>query len=384
MEAKQLETTLQEADGLLKEGYYDQALEALSGLDEDSEAGGLIACMKGCAFLQLEQDEQAHLCFGAALDKGFVNKELYINLGIVKSRIGNYKQAEQMFRQAADLDPVDALPLNRIILLRLGRGDFAGAEAVMDELMRRNPELVDGYHHKADLLLGTSRAEEALQLLAGVENRFSANSLYVYDLCRALRRTGRAQEALSYLNEHAGAFREEADAVLLLKQQASLLVELERAEEAEPIWQKLYELYGDRQAGMALAAGALAGGDMEALGRIAGEMTAAGVEDDSHYMCLYYKALALRRQGDEAGAAEALRAAAEQFDLLERGAKSMRLRSLRAMIRLELGRYEEALADVDFLLALAHESGGGEKIAATAKKLEELGEIIRSRMNSFE
>ena len=146
MEAKQLETTLQEADGLLKEGYYDQALEALSGLDEDSEAGGLIACMKGCAFLQLEQDEQAHLCFGAALDKGFVNKELYINLGIVKSRIGNYKQAEQMFRQAADLDPVDVLPLNRIILLRLGRGDFAGAEAVMDELMRRNPELVDGYH----------------------------------------------------------------------------------------------------------------------------------------------------------------------------------------------------------------------------------------------
>lgn len=378
-----MQDVLIQANDLMKEEHFDEALELLNTLDSDSELGGVINYMKGCAFLQLEQDEQAHLCFGAALDKGFVRKELYINFAIVKTRMGKYLQAEQMFRQAADLDPVDALPLNRIILLRLGRGNFEGAESVMDELMRRNPELVDGYHHKADLLLGTGRPMEALKLLAGVEQRFSANTLYIYDLCRALRRTGHAEEALTYLKEHAEAFREHTDAILLLKQKASLLIDLKRTEEAAPIWQQLYDLYGDRQAGMALAAEAMGKDDMETLARIADEMTAPGVEDDSHYMCLYYKVLALRRMGDEAGAKEALQAAAEQFDQLGDDRKGAQFRSLRATIRADLGRYEEALADVDSLIQLLEKSED-EKVAASVKQLNEMKDSIRERMNSFE
>lgn len=383
MEMEQMKKMLVQANDLMKEEHFDEALELLNTLDSESELGGVIDYMKGCSFLQLEQDEQAHLCFGAALDKGFVRKELYINFAIVKTRMGKYLQAEQLFRQAADLDPVDALPLNRIILLRLGRGDFDGAETVMDELMRRNPELVDGYHHKADLLLGTGRPMEALKLLAGVEARFSANTLYIYDLCRALRRTGHAEEALTYLKEHAEAFREPSDAILLLKQKASLLVDLKRMEEAVPIWQQLYDLYGDRQAGMALAAEAMGKDDMETLARIADEMTEPGVEDDGHYMCLYYKVLALRRMGDEAGAKEALQAAAEQFDQLGDDRKGVQFRSLRATIRADLGRYEEALADVDSLIQLLEKSED-EKAAASVKQLNEMKDSIRERMNSFE
>ena len=380
---EQMKKMLVQANDLMKEEHFDEALELLNTLDSESELGGVIDYMKGCSFLQLEQDEQAHLCFGAALDKGFVRKELYINFAIVKTRMGKYLQAEQLFRQAADLDPVDALPLNRIILLRLGRGDFDGAETVMDELMRRNPELVDGYHHKADLLLGTGRPMEALKLLAGVEARFSANTLYIYDLCRALRRTGHAEEALTYLKEHAEAFREPSDAILLLKQKASLLVDLKHMEEAVPIWQQLYDLYGDRQAGMALAAEAMGKDDMETLARIADEMTEPGVEDDSHYMCLYYKVLALRRMGDEAGAKEALQTAAEQFDQLGDDRKGVQFRSLRATIRADLGRYEEALADVDSLIQLLEKSED-EKAAASVKQLNEMKDSIRERMNSFE
>ena len=380
---EQMKKMLVQANDLMKEEHFDEALELLNTLDSESELGGVIDYMKGCSFLQLEQDEQAHLCFGAALDKGFVRKELYINFAIVKTRMGKYLQAEQLFRQAAELDPVDALPLNRIILLRLGRGDFDGAETVMDELMRRNPELVDGYHHKADLLLGTGRPMEALKLLAGVEARFSANTLYIYDLCRTLRRTGHAEEALTYLKEHAEAFREPSDAILLLKQKASLLVDLKRMEEAVPIWQQLYDLYGDRQAGMALAAEAMGKDDMETLARIADEMTEPGVEDDSHYMCLYYKVLALRRMGDEAGAKEALQTAAEQFDQLGDDRKGVQFRSLRATIRADLGRYEEALADVDSLIQLLEKSED-EKAAASVKQLNEMKDSIRERMNSFE
>ena len=64
MDTKQMQTVLAQANDLLKEGHYDEALEVLNTLDEESELGGVISYMKGCAFLQMEQDEQAHLCFG--------------------------------------------------------------------------------------------------------------------------------------------------------------------------------------------------------------------------------------------------------------------------------------------------------------------------------
>ena len=171
MEKEQILAVVRQANTLLKEKKYADALELLDQLDTDGEEGGLICFMRGNAHMLLEDDQQAHLCYSEALNKGFADKHLFINFAVVKSRLGNLLQAEMLFRQAADLDPTDALPLNRILLLRLARRDFEGAEAVMDELMERNPELVDGYHHKADLLLGTGRPQEALDLLLGVTVR---------------------------------------------------------------------------------------------------------------------------------------------------------------------------------------------------------------------
>lgn len=384
MEAKQIYAIIAQANDLMREAHYEEALEVLNTLDVEGDLAGMVSFMKGSACLQLEQDEQAHLYFGQALDQGLIHKQLYINFGIVKGRMGKPLQAEQMFRQAAELDPTDALPLNRIILLRLGRGDFDGAEATMDELMRRNPELVDGYHHKADLLLGTGRAAEALELLEGVEFRFSANPLYVYDRCRALRRVGRAEEALAYLEERKEVFREDTEIVLLKKQQASLLVDLKRYGEAVPLWRQLYDLYGDRQAGMALAAQALSENDPETLLTVAEEMTATETYDDSHYMCLYYKVMALRQLGREEEMHQALLRASEQLDALGDDPRGIKFRTLRSTIRTELGRYEDALADLDSLIALIRREGSADQAEHTLAQLEALKENVQSRMNSFD
>lgn len=384
MEKEQILAVVRQANTLLKEKKYADALELLDQLDTDGEEGGLICFMRGNAHMLLEDDQQAHLCYSEALNKGFADKHLFINFAVVKSRLGNLLQAEMLFRQAADLDPTDALPLNRILLLRLARRDFEGAEAVMDELMERNPELVDGYHHKADLLLGTGRPQEALDLLLGVTQRFSSNSLYLYDLCRALRRTGQAEKALDLLEEHKDAFRTELEEQLFKKQKAHLLVDLERYDEALPLWHELYDLFGDRQSGLALAADALARQDMEALYRIACEMIEPQVEDDSHYLCLYYKALALKQLGDEAAAREAFVQASTQFDELEEGRVSTQLRSLRATIRMELGRYEDALADLDGLEETIRQAGGSpEDTQRALEGLEELRRQARQRMDSF-
>lgn len=384
MDNQQILVLLKQANELIHDEKCDEALEVLTQIDAEGEKEGFVSFLKGNAYLQMEQDQQAHLCYAEALNKGFISKELYINFGVVKGRLGNLLQAEMMFRQAADIDPTDALPLNRILLLRLMRRDFDGAEAVMDELMQRNPELVDGYHHKADMFLGTGRVQEALELLLGVVERFSSHPLYLYDLCRALRRNGKTDEALELLEKHKDVFRSDEEQQLYNKQKAQLLVELTRYEEAVPLWKELYDLFGDRQSGLALTADALSRNDMESLYRIADEMSATETYDDAHYMCLYYKGLALQQLGDEAAAREAYARALQQFNEMETGRMSLQLRSLRATIRMELGHYDEALADLDDLIVIARESGSDpEKINRSVKELEELKEIIKKRMSSF-
>ncbi len=383
-ELRQTQVALRQAEELLQQNAFEQALALLDTLDTESELGGLICFIRGNVYLRMEQNEQAHLCYGEALKKGFVHEKLYINFGIVKTRMGNPLQAEMMYRQAAQLSPSDALPLNRILLLRLETGDIEGAQTVMEELMDRNPELFDGFHHKADLLLGTNRAAEALALLDGTAQRFLSHPLYVYDRCRALSKTGQDEKALDFLTAREEVFRDELMAELYKKERARLLVRLGRTAEAEPMWADLYALYGDREAGLALAASALGRGDMKELYRLADEISGTRTGDRTHYLCLYYKALALKQMGEETASRQALLAALEEFNRLGDDRIGVELRSLRAAIRTELGQYEAAVADLDSLDALLERQEEEPQIKAEAQKnLAEFKQNILSRKESF-
>ena len=113
MEAQQIYTSMIQANDLMREAHYEEALEVLNSLDVDGELSGMISFMKGCAYLQLEQDEQAHLCFGQALNQGLIHKQLYINFGIVKSRMGNVLQAVHPSDPAPPPDGTSAQPGER-------------------------------------------------------------------------------------------------------------------------------------------------------------------------------------------------------------------------------------------------------------------------------
>ena len=167
-----MKNTVRQSNAMLRENRCDEALTLLNTLPADAEEAGVINYVKGNVYLQMGQDEQAHLCYAEALKKGFVHKNLYLNFGMVKARMRRIRDAEAMFRQAADLDVSDPLPLNQIVFLYLGIGEFNKAGRAMDELTERFPELIDGYHHKADLLLGTGETKAALKLL--LERAFRA------------------------------------------------------------------------------------------------------------------------------------------------------------------------------------------------------------------
>lgn len=372
--------TLRQANDLLIHDEFEQALELIDALDEEDEQGGLIAFVRGNVCLRMDDNEQAHRCYGEALKKEFLHSQLFLNLGIVTARLGNLPQSEMMYRQAADLEPANPEPFNRIIQQRLEIGNMEGALRAMEELMERNPALIDGFHHKADYLLGMGRVEEALELLKSVSGRFSSNPLYLYDCSRAIGRLGRPQEALDFL-EHEEAFNNEFYRQMYDKQRAVLLVLLGRAKEAEPLWAGLFKKYGDRRAGLSLIAAAFAREDMEQVLRISQDMLDEDTGDEAHYLCLYYKALALQQMKAQ-GEQEAWRQANEAYDLLG-GDGIIPLLPLRATLRAQIDHYDDALADLDKAETLLLQERGSVEVEKTLQILVQMREDIHNKKTSF-
>ena len=379
-----VKNTVLQANAMLRENRCDEALTLLNTLPADAEEAGVINYVKGNVYLQMGQDEQAHLCYAEALKKGFVHKNLYLNFGMVKARMRRIRDAEAMFRQAADLDVSDPLPLNQIVFLYLGLGDFGKAGRAMDELTERFPELIDGYHHKADLMLATGEVKAALELLLMVEERFSSNALFIYDICRAMGRLGQAEKALEYLEGSEKVFEDVNSGTLYWKQKAMLLTDLERYDEAAPIWQALYEENGDRQSAMALIAKAIGETDWQTAYDLAEEIIAYEWDDDFHYFCLYHRAVCLKMMCKEAEYKEALRSACARFDEMANDRIGIKFRTLRATIRMELGRYEDALADLDFMEEWSKKNGDSpETIAKFHEQMQPLRKQIEGKLNSF-
>ena len=145
---------------------------------------------------------------------------------------------------------------------------------------------------------------------------------------------------------------------------------------------KLLQTYVKKMMNLSLCM--VAKGDMETLYRVSTEMVVPQVGDDAHYLCLYYKAMALKQLGDEAASREALMQASIQFDGMEEGRMSTQLRGLRATIRMELGRYEDALADLKEMEEIAKEAKDSpENIQRALRELEKLKRLVRQRMSSF-
>lgn len=372
---------LRRANDLLAQDEFERALELIDNLDKTNEQNGLISFVRGNVYLRADDPGQAYRYYVESLNNGFLHTQLFINLGIVVARLGDMPQSEMMYRQAADLDPTNPEPFNRIIQQRLEAGNTEGALKAAEELMERNPELIDGFHHKADYLMGTGRTQEALEMLQGVEQIFSSNPLYLYDCSRAIGRLGHPQEALKLLEEYESTFRNEFYRQMYNKQRAILLVQLDRASEAEPLWAGLFEKYGDRRAGLSLIAAAFAREDMEEIIHISQEMIDADTGDEAHYLCLYYKALALQQlKSDEEQ--EAWQKANEAYDLLD-DETALPILSLRATLRTQIGRYDDALTDIDRAETKLRQENASPDAENALETLAQMRADIQNRQSSF-
>lgn len=337
---------LRQANDMLLKREPKEARKILDTIDKANDVNGASAFLYGHSYFQEGAYEDANDYYTKALQSGLIYGQLFLNLGVVREQLNDPTGAEAMYRQAAELEPSKADALDRIIALRLRFGNTDGAEQIMDELMLRNPELYDGFHHKAMLLLTADRETEALRLLYGVAERFSSHPLYVYDLCRILAHMDHSEDALEFLLEKENVFSNIFYRQMFIKEKASLLVKLGRFNEAEPLWNELYSDYGDRQAGVALISAAMQREDIENVLRLTDEILDTDIKDGIYYLCLYAKVLVLKAQNSKF-AWNTLQKAAAEFEVMDENNSGMSLCVLRAVVLSMAGRKEISAADLD-------------------------------------
>ncbi len=130
-----------------------------------------------------------------ALELAPADAEIHYQLGELCVRLKAYQLAEQHYRRAGELAPQlrdDAE--SAIAIARFNRGETEAAEALLEEMLERNPESFPARRGLIYLYDQTLRHERTLPLLDELVRRSSGNAMFRFNRALALLRLGRFRE----------------------------------------------------------------------------------------------------------------------------------------------------------------------------------------------
>ena len=325
MENIDIEIKLTQVKGFALQRKLEEALALASTLDDTSDMGGIVCFTRGNIYMQMGQFSLADENYNLAINKGFVDFRLYINLAAVNMYTGKTQRAELLYRQAAELDPTEVFPLNMICQLRLQAGDLSGAIAVAEEITQRHPSLIDGFKLNLTIMLELGMYEDAKMLLLEIENRFSAHPDYILLRSLVVSKLETPDAALKYLTEKESSFFDEEAKARYTREQARCR----------------------NNAGLALIAEATKHKDMQEVLRLSSELIAT---DAPRSITFVYILLSRAGAFWELGDKTEYRKTMEQIiDVLNDAgdALGLEMRMMRASVYEQLEQYTEAVAALD-------------------------------------
>lgn len=380
-----IEEMLMQAEKLSAKGEFEEALMLLDKLDVEGEQGGVICFVRGNVYAQREQWESAQKWYAESLKRGFVNEKLFMNYGKLRVQLGQRAEAIELFKQAFQLEPTDISPLNNIVQLRLESGNIMGAVATMEQMMDCFPELFDGFHHYVEMLMNTREFEKALAFLEKYEQRFSGNSLYVYDRTRALDAVDRTQEALDYLYENREKFMNSLMVVMYKKLCGNLLFKIGAYDQALPFLLELFDQNRDREAGLSLISLSFRKEEYELAFEIADRLMQFPRRGRGYFLAIYYKGLALEMMENHELAREAYRFFLQEMEGMSREKISPELLSHRFRVEFMLGLNDEAHKTVDAFDAMLDKYDGqeSEELAKARQQIDQLRSMLQEKVDNF-
>lgn len=145
-----------EANGLVQEEKYDEAMELYASIDENDTNYVLMLTEKSAALLYADRNEEAAAAARLALDHPEdMIPEIYMNLGTALNRLEKFDEAKEMYVEALQYFPSNRKILYNKSLVYLGEEDLEGFYEALKEVLTINP-----FHPASHFRLGMLAAAE--------------------------------------------------------------------------------------------------------------------------------------------------------------------------------------------------------------------------------
>lgn len=297
--------------------------------------------------------------YNLALSAGFDNEDMLFFMGMAYEHLNDDQMALRYFQKACNKNPSrpDFIIKKITTLVRLDMLD--SAENCVDDLIKCDPELFDGYHIKTKLLLNREAVDEAVEFSKMASEKFPEDVDLLFDYVRSLTLKGNVQEAKKLIEnaKQMKYFEESKRSFLFLE--AQIAADNQNIEEAISLCKECISIENDdfdSEARFMLMNMYLTYPKYEEALRVAIELIDDDSEDLFYYAALYYRAFCLKQLEKIEEAKVMYKEANSIYRLATlKNPAAVDIYLYRAMCLKDMEEYEKALDILDFINELTDE-----------------------------
>ncbi len=329
---------------------YDDAREAFNKWLMISDNNGSVYFHLGnLALLQGKSDESKAM-YSKAEILGFNDPVMFLNLAMFYEEAGDYDGAIAQYDKLLRRNPYsyDFMEKKTQFLIRVGR--YAQAYNSSMKMIQTDIDRFEGHHYLYVSLIMQGKYEKAEEHINELEARFPDNKTVIFDKIRLMDLLGRNNEALELMNkEFPNA--QESEQLALLK--LGLLLRMGKSDEAISMVESSEKLKNDEDVLTLMFSLYFAKGDYEKAKSYC--LKIMENENSIQYEpAKYFLALSEDKMGNKDKAREMYRNNIEDYKAVLRNNHSrVDMYMYRCLCEYQLNDYEQARSDIEFLLAVS-------------------------------
>lgn len=191
---------------------YFNACESYIMLDKFAEARELMNKVilvdknNGQAYFHLgnialleENDEEGKLYYAKAINNGYDNIQIYMNLAALSEENDDLEHAVEYYSKVIARNKLYYPAKIRRIEIYMAVNKPAEALNACDDLIETNPEIFEGHHYKFAILVSENRLDEAEKLLDKAQKLYPDDQGFVLDRVKLLELKGQTEDALNLI-----------------------------------------------------------------------------------------------------------------------------------------------------------------------------------------
>ena len=346
--------------------YYKKALLI--------EKNGEIYFQYGNACFLNDEPHEGLEYYNLALSAGFDSDEMFFFMGMAYEHMNDDAMALRYIQKAIAKNPSrpDYKVKKISVLLRMNM--MEEAKEAVEELLRNDPELYDGYHMKTAILLEEKKYPEAILCAKEAAERFPDDADLMYDYANATALSGAYEQALQIVsNAKQMKYFEDAKARFCFLE-SEICAELGNMDRAIEKCDECISLETEQDffsdARFMRINLALAKNDFESALQHAEQFIEKGARDSYYYAALYFRPFCLSKLGKEEAAEKYYKEAISLYRMATlQNLEAFDAYLYRAMGLKEIRQYEEALKLLEFIENMSNQIAEVHTIRADVYKL---------------